>query len=239
MPISALTEKDFRARTFDQAAKAFGRKVPLTTEQFAELAAAQKQRAFRIAEVNNARLIQAVRNRLETAIKSGRPFRDFRAELLKLFEAADVPAPAMHRLKLLFRQNTLQAYSDARRETLDKPHITAAFPFRQYLTVGNGTPGYRNVRRDHAVLHGLVFRWDDPFWKRYTPPWDYNCRCTFRAVRASEVKRKKLKVRGVSHVQRRLKVKPHADFGVDLAGEFDLSGLDAELRKAIDANVKR
>ncbi len=238
MPINVLTETDFRARTFDQAAKQFGRKVPLTTEQFEELAAVQRRHAFRIAEVNNARLIQAVRNRLETAIKQGRSFRDFRLELVRLFEAADIPPPAMHRLKLIFRQNTLQAYSDARSERLDRPDMMEAFPYRQYLTVGNGTPGFKNVRRDHAVLHGLVFRSDDPFWKRYTPPWDYNCRCSFRSVRASEVKRKKLKVRGVSHVQRKLKVKPRRDFGIDSAGEFDLSGLSEELRKAIEEKLK-
>lgn len=34
------------------------------------------------------------------------------------------------------------------------------------------------VRHDHAILDGIILPVDDPFWKSYMPPWDFNCRCS-------------------------------------------------------------
>jgi len=237
MPLNAITETDFRARTFTEAEKAFARKAALTHDQFDRLAKEQKRKAFRIATVNNARLIQFVKDKLTRAIATGGSFRDWRAEVLALFEGEGIPAPALHRLKLAFRQNTLQSYSDARAETLNDPAMAEAFPYWMYKTVGNGVPGYKRVRREHAVLHGLVFRWNDPFWLRHRPPWGYGCRCAFIPLTASQVARRGLKVRGVGYVRKRLKVKPHPDFGVGLTKEFDLSGLTDALQKAVRERI--
>jgi len=40
---------------------------------------------------------------------------------------------------------------------LGDPELVGAFPYFQWLTVGNGVPGINEVRADHAVLHGLIF----------------------------------------------------------------------------------
>jgi len=176
MPIRVLTKDDFSPKTADEARRALRRKVPLTSDQFDRLIAAMKGRAFRIAGVHNARVVQRVRDLLEDAIREGTSFADWRRKVLELFETKGIPAPARNRLRTAFHQNTMDAYSKARREMLDSPDVAAAFPYRRYMTVGNGTPGVRNVRPDHAVLHGKVFRWDDRFWDRFTPPWDYGCR---------------------------------------------------------------
>lgn len=245
MSINVLTKDDFRPKSFEEARAAFARKIPLTSDAFDRLASEHRRRAFRIATVNNARLVQQARDMLAKAVEDGRPFAEFRRELLALFDSAGVPRPALYRLQLVFRQNVLHAYSEARREVLDRPEITAAFPYRMYLTVGNGTPGVRNVRPEHAALHRKVFRWNDPFWVEFLPPWDYGCRCTFVALTAADVKRMRVVVwtyKG-GMVQplagkrgKRFALKPHPDFGSDKV-EFDLSNLDAELRRVVEENL--
>lgn len=235
MPISVLSESDFKTRTFDAAKRAFAKKVPLTSEEFDRIAVKQRKHAFRIATVNNARLVQWARDLLKRAIEEGTSFRDFRNALLKEFGGQQMPA--LHRLRLAFRQNMLSAFSDSRRASLDEPEAVKAFPFRRYLTVGNGIPGVRNVRPEHARLHGLVFAWDDPFWDRHTPPWGYGCRCMIVPILAGEVKTRRIKIRNLGHVRKRLRIRPEPGFGKGLGDVFDLSALDADLRAIVEGRI--
>lgn len=39
------------------------------------------------------------------------------------------------------------------------------------------------TRDNHMMLNGTILPKSDPFWQNYLPPWDYNCRCTYKAVR--------------------------------------------------------
>jgi len=73
-----------------------------------------------------------------------------------------------------------------------EPHIIEAFPYFEWLTVGNGVPGINGVRAEHAALHGLVFRWDDPLWELFYPPIDEWCRCNVVPMTPGQVR----KVRG-------------------------------------------
>lgn len=247
MPINVITERDFTPRTFEEAKAHFEKKVPMTHEEFARLTLEQRAKAFRIATVHNARMVQDARNLVSKAVETGQTFADWREALLKRFSGADVPPPAMHRLRLAFFQNTGKAYSDARREVLDDPEITEAFPYRQYITVGNGTAGFRNVRPDHAALHNKVFRWNDPFWDRFTPPWDYGCRCTFVALTAGQASSSTLwTYRGGSVVpvkrtakqpEKPFKLKPNPNYSIE-SGDLDLSALDPDLRAAVEERLK-
>lgn len=206
MTISALQRTDFEPIGANEAAKRFARKVPVPSDVFDELSATHKAKAFRIAGVHKARLIQRTRTIVARAIQDGESVRDVQLKLLKIFDAEKTEAPPISRLRLVFQQNAMEAYNDARRDVLDDDRVTPAFPFRQYLTVGNGTAGVRGVRPEHAALHGLVFRWDDPFWDAHTPPWDFGCRCTIAALTRGQVKRMGVKVRGIGFVRNRIKV---------------------------------
>lgn len=239
MPLSAITRDDFTPRTAEQAAKHFAKKAALTDEAFETLSDAAKTQAFRIATVHKANLAQWAQDVITRAIREGTPFDRVRRELLTRIDGV-----AWHRLRFVFQQNTMQAYNDARRETLDDPAIKAAFPYWQYLTVGNGTPGVNNVRPEHAALHGLVLPADDSFWDSHTPPWGYGCRCTFRPLTRGQVKRMGLKVRNAKFVRERVPVKGTRRRGIRPDPRFvrgaalELAGLDKELREAIERMSK-
>ncbi len=48
----------------------------------------------------------------------------------------------------------------------------------QYRTAGD-----EKVREEHARLHNITLPLDDPFWKQFTPPNGWNCRCNVVQVR--------------------------------------------------------
>ncbi len=64
-----------------------------------------------------------------------------------------------------------------------------ARPYGQFVAVMDP-----KTRDKHARLHGKVFHLDDPFWDRFTPPLDFNCRCRKRALSKRDVARRGLKV---------------------------------------------
>lgn len=249
MAISLLGRLDFTPRTADEAAALFRARAALTEEEFDKLQKENKQRAFKLATVNKARLVQRAKNIVEKAISEGTGYDVVRRELLSIFDTAGLPRPALAQVRAMFRYNTLHAYNVARQQTLNDPEITVAFPYRQYLTVGNGTPGVNGVRATHAALHGQVFRWDDPFWDKYTPPWEYGCRCTFIALTAGQVRDRGLTVINEKYVRTQLPIPgestkgiaPHPDFDFPRdafdAVQFDLDRLDEELRKAVEATL--
>lgn len=71
-----------------------------------------------------------------------------------------------------------QAYSTGLIEVLNHPLVADEFPYLAYHAVHDS-----RVRPEHLALerHGLngtnIYRRDDPIWERFTPPWDYQCRC--------------------------------------------------------------
>ncbi len=250
MPINVLAQHDFKPKTLDDLAKRFRGKLAVDSDTFDRISREQKAKAFRIATVHKVQLVQKARDLVADALETGTPFSEFRAKLLALFDRQGVAPPALHRLQLAFRQNLLQSYSDARRETLDDPEISSVFRFRRYSTVGNGVPGTNRVRADHAILHGKVFRWNDPFWNTFTPPWDFGCRCTMQALTAGQVRRGRMTVwtlkggvivpaatRNAKGKQKGIKLKRNPNF-VGSVLDFGTKSLDKDLRELVEELTK-
>ncbi|STD22416.1 Phage (Mu-like) virion morphogenesis protein [Enterobacter asburiae] len=51
-----------------------------------------------------------------------------------------------------------------------------------------------HTRKSHLALHGLVLRYDDPFWQAFYPPNGWRCRCGVIALSAADVRARGLKV---------------------------------------------
>ena len=173
MPISTITKTDFRPKSHTEAARWLRKKAALTSEEFDKLSKENRARAIRIARVEKLRLVQQFRDYIHAGVRDGKAWRDILNDIETAFKGEGIPTPSWSRLRLAYRQNTLHAYNVARERTLDKPEMTVIFPYRQYLTVGNGRAGMNNVRRTHAVFHGKVFAWNDPFWRHFGPPWEW------------------------------------------------------------------
>lgn len=60
-------------------------------------------------------------------------------------------------------------------------------PYWEYVAVMDSS-----TRPEHAMLNGMVYRYDDPFWKSFYPPNGCNCRCRVNALSDYRLKQKKL-----------------------------------------------
>lgn len=233
MPVSALTTEDFKPKNLKAARRHFESKVPLTAKEFDQLSAELKQRAFTIAKVNNARVIQRARNIVAKALDGQATYREVRIQLQKLLNVKDLAPGILQRIGIVYRQNALQAFSVARRKAMEHPDVRGVFQFWRYMTVGNGTPGVGGVRAEHARLHGQVFHIDDPIWKVIYPPWGWNCRCFVIPLTERLVKSQGLKVQNGG----KFGVAPEEDVKSPSSlfdqQQFDLSGLDPDLREKL------
>ena len=74
------------------------------------------------------------------------------------------------RLRTIYQTNVLTAYSAGEtREMLRTAHL---YPYWQYQQVQRSTK-----REGHSAFHGMILRYDDPFWATGTPPNGWGCQC--------------------------------------------------------------
>jgi len=243
MPISLLQRRDFSPMPFHEAAERFGKRIALPSDVFDRLSKEAKKRAFRIAGLHKANQVQRARNLVKRAIREGTDFSRVQQQLRQLFDHEKLSPPNLTRLRLMFRHVELRAYADERNEVYRE--VADTFPYKQYLTVGNGTPGINGVRATHAALHGLVFRADDPFWRLHDPPWEWGCRCFTVVLTPGQVDARGVEVRDLNYVRTELAVVGQAHRGITAERSLvadegaDLTKLDAELQLALQEATQR
>lgn len=94
-----------------------------------------------------------------------RPFAEFKTKASEIFGTYNERYLKVE-LDSAFRTGNARAYWG------EIELIKDVFPYLKYQTVGDA-----RVRKDHAELDGITRKVDDPFWNRYFPPNDWNCRC--------------------------------------------------------------
>lgn len=247
MPVSAIAETDFKPRLPGSAASLFAKRAGLTGRGLKGIIAESKARARIVSASVRAGLVDRAMAIIRRGIANGDSFATVQRRLLAAFsDAGDFQLP-LHRLRLIIRQSTLTTFNVAKqRVSLSEP-VRAAFPFWQYLTVRD-----RNVRPEHAALHGRIFDKDDPIKDRIWPPWGYNCRCTTRDVSAAEAARAgvttgadaltKIRIPGTD--QRGIVVPPEFDHprdqfrgGADVARKLVEPSIRALLEESIGAKA--
>ncbi|HGC5033035.1 TPA: phage minor head protein, partial [Escherichia coli] len=75
------------------------------------------------------------------------------------------------RLDTIFRTNMSVLYSAGR--WAEQMENVDDRPYWMYTGINDS-----HTRRSHLALHGLVLRWDDPFWQAFYPPNGWRCRCS-------------------------------------------------------------
>lgn len=250
--LAALERTHFRPKKLDQISRMFGTKIPLTSTEFDAISREAKARAFRIAGVNKASLIQKALNEVKKAVRDGTSYPDLQVRLARLFSDAGLEGFPMTRLRIVMSQNMNTAYTVARKRVLERPAVQRSFPFWQYVTVGNGRAGVNNVRPEHAALHNEIFRADDPVWKRIYPPWGWGCRCNVRPLTPGQVRRLggEAVVKDAEYAFSQIPVPGSDQKGVKPSPEFDferdqfmdknlLQGLDSTIRGAVEEAMRR
>lgn len=177
-----------------EAAEFLRGKIVLGRREFLGLPPAIRAKAITVAKVENLYTIQRIRDACAAVPEGGdwgTSKQEIAAELLPYMDSADddfllplgddekAQAQAESRAELILRMNVGQSYAASYTKALDAHQDV--FPYRQYLTMGDSL-----VRDDHAALDNLILPSDHPFWDDHTPPWDFNCRCSFAGVMGDE-----------------------------------------------------
>lgn len=164
-------------------------------------------RATTIARLSSLEMTKDIYQSLETAMREGKGFNQWKKELLGEFERkgwvfgkdksisrgidgnllADPNTGEYfgtpRRLNTIYRVNMQSAYSAARyqrmRDNVDNR------PYWQYSAVGD-----ERTRPAHLALSGKIYRYDDPFWTTFYPPNGFNCRCSVIALSDRDLKRR-------------------------------------------------
>ena len=210
---------------FDEAIRAFRRRVPVTDGEMRQMTAAERERAFWVANVTQARMVQEVMDALDRAVASGTTLEDFQAEVgAALAEAWGGPdAP---RVEMVFRTNVMGAYNEGREEVFSDPEVRKARPYWRFDTAGDS-----RVSEDHEELDGLILPADDPWWRSHRPPLRPNCRCQITAITEAEAIKEGVDNRPANDV-----AAPADGFGRPASRENwepDLDALDPELRRLV------
>lgn len=149
-----------------------------------------KARAFAVAGVESADVLQRLRERLAD-LPAGGQWDDIKKDLvtdLSPFlvtsddpeKAAGQARGAVARAELLLRIHGFQSYSAAAHRELDEQRDV--FTHWKYLSMED-----RKVRHTHAALNGTILPHDSPFWRYHYPPWEWGCRCQVVGMMEDEV----------------------------------------------------
>lgn len=160
-------------------------------------------KAFAVAKVMRADILQDIRNEVDKAIRNGKGYEEFEKNLMPMLKAKgwwgkqwiideagtgkEVQLGSPHRLRLIYDTNMQIAFSQGRYQTqLDAAPLK---PYWKYVTKDDTA-----VRLSHRLLHGKVFRFDDPFWDHFYPPNGFRCRCRVETLSQRQLDNNNLKV---------------------------------------------
>ena len=149
------------------------------------MAPALRQRAVAVAGVEDAKVLEAVREAC-AKVPEGKDWREARREVA---EAIGDRSETRRRAETVLRANCETARAQARWRDIQASKEVR--PYLMYQTMGD-----EGVRPSHRALDGMILPADDPFWRGHYPPWDWGCRCT--VVQMDEEQARELRESGVA-----------------------------------------
>ena len=173
-------QPNLRFPLIEEAARRLAERNAFTREQWDAASDAARLKAYMITGDLTEDTVSRVRDILSEDIDSGTSLRSFKARLGDVLEKSGI-GPA--RVETIYRTNVQGAFRDGRETLATDPIVSELFPYQAYLPIDDKRTRDTHFRLGKLGLDGTgIYRRDDPFWDRFTPPWDYNCRCGARLM---------------------------------------------------------
>ena len=160
-------------------------------------------KSFTIAKAMREDILNDIRSALDKSLSEGKTFQEFQKELKPTLQkkgwwgevvivdkdgtAEKVQLGSMHRLKTIYSVNMQSAYQTGRYNT--QLENVDNRPYWEYVAVMDAS-----TRPEHAMLNGLIYRYDDPFWNSFYPPNGWRCRCRVNALSEYNIKNRNFTV---------------------------------------------
>jgi SPP1 gp7 family putative phage head morphogenesis protein len=152
---------------FADAIRAAERRVSVLPEEYYSDAMDEARRvAWTVSGTTGLGQIQAVLDSLTQAQREGVGFSEWARQAETQSWGFD-----RARLELIFRTQAQTAYSAGHWRRFEQNAATR--PYLMYSAVNDS-----RTRPTHRMMSGHIAAKDDPIWRTWTPPVDYNCRCS-------------------------------------------------------------
>lgn len=159
----------------------------------------EHSRAFTVAKAMQVDVLSDIRDAVESALKDGKTFSQFRAELTPVLQnkgwwgrqemtdpldgrLKEVQLGSARRLRTIYRTNMRTARAAGQWDRIQRTSKTR--PFLQY----NLGPSEHH-RVEHEGWNKLVLPANDPFWQTHFTPNGWGCKCRIRQISTAEAKR--------------------------------------------------
>ena len=186
-------------------------KVSITKEEWKSIEQKARFRAFTVAKLGSATLIDTVKQQLLDVLEDGKGYAEFWNRIKQTVEN-DVSKIKPGYWETVFRTNTQTAYVAGKLQQYENSGVVAY----QLMVIEDVRTSQicRNLLNKNSG-YGIILPVEHPFWKKYGfPPYHFNCRSSIRGVWPSQVGKIGNVVTnpGMKSIQLR-NFKPQGDFG--------------------------
>lgn len=180
-----MAEASYGALPFREQIAFFRRKLNLPTEAWTDIYAAEHDWAFVVAGANRNDLVADFRAAVETAILDGGTLESFRKDFDAIVtkHGWDYNGGRNWRSRVIYETNLFSSYSAGRYQQLMA--MREERPYWMYVH----SDAVAHPREEHLSWHGLILRWDDPWWQTHFPINAWGCQCSVRALSERDLER--------------------------------------------------
>lgn len=173
---------------FDAQLTFFKNKLNLPTEQWDDIMNAAHDRAFIVAGVAKADLLQDLRDAVGSTMASGGGLNEFRRKFKDVvashgwtgWTGEGSAQGEAWRTRVIYQTNMATSYAAGRYQQMTEPSFAAVRPFWKYVHAD----GVLHPRPLHMAWNGITLPKDHPFWQTHFAPNGWGCRCEIHPVKA-------------------------------------------------------
>ena len=180
--------EEIPAIRFEEAKNFLASKIPMTKSEWLNLEPKLRFRAFTVAKIGQAELIDRVKWELVRSLEEGTGYAETWNNIRDLAENSIGDFNPWY-WETVFRTNTQSAYVAGKLQQYEGSGAKAY----QLMVIDDSrtTDICRNLLRKTG--YGMVLPVDHAFWKKYGfPPYHFNCRTSIRAVYSSQLNGQKI-----------------------------------------------
>ncbi|MDE2097170.1 MAG: hypothetical protein KGL39_07980 [Patescibacteria group bacterium] len=172
----AFGGEGIRFPIIDEAVRNLQERRLVSRADFDTLAGAAREQAFTVAGVETEATLGKINEAIAEAVEKGETHADFAKRIEEAVGEGTFLSPAHS--ETVFRTNVQSAYSNGQERVLSNPIINELFPYVARHAIHDD-----RVRPEHLAMEKLgiqgtnVYRRDDPVYRMFRAPWDFNCRC--------------------------------------------------------------
>ena len=174
---------------FEEAVDYFKERVPVTAEQFYQIAEEYRALAFTVSGYTKAQILKRFYDELLAALEDGNTLTEFRSNMNEFLESEGYEGLDPLQADNIFRTNIQTAYNVGHYEQMTDPGVKRLRPYWQYDAVNDA-----HTRPSHLLMDGRVFPADSPVWDTWFPPNGFRCRCTVKTLSRRQVEQRGLTV---------------------------------------------